>query len=103
MEMRTLRGSGGGLEGFHHCPGNTQSGGRLATPTHIDNYHNHVVQLCQISGCAADTEVAEDRTGPLPLGRREGRPWEADSVVLVFPQPCSVHTWEQPSPTSCRW
>lgn len=52
-----------------------------------------------MSGCAEDTEAAGDRMGLLPVGRGEGRPWEADPMVLVFPQPCSVHTWEQPSPT----
>lgn len=78
----------------------TPSGGRVATPTCKDNHHGgYVQQICQMSGYGADMEAARDRMGPLPLGRGGGRPWEADSMVLVFLQPCSVHTWEQPSPT----
>lgn len=52
-----------------------------------------------MSGCSVDTEADGDRVGPPLVGKGGGGPWEADSMVLVPPQPCSVHTWEQPSPT----
>ena len=33
----------------------------------------------------------------------EGKLWDADSTGLVPPQPCSVHTWELPSPIQWQW